>query len=124
MAQGLFLEAQGRQARISHHEVAADEDHLHDELPVDVLLAPAALLRRGVQIRSSPETTRAALRTFRAAWDAGLIPGAWRIHLEGPWISSEDGFRGVHRLEYVRDPSIADLEALRKEAGQAPAPHP
>jgi N-acetylglucosamine-6-phosphate deacetylase len=35
---------------------------------------------------------------------------------EGPWISPEDGFRGVHRLELVRDPDIGVLERLRERA--------
>lgn len=38
---------------------------------------------------------------------AAAIPG---IHLEGPFISREDGPRGAHDARYVRDPSIAELE--------------
>ena len=62
------------------------------------------------------DTARAVLAVFRAAWDAGVIPGAWGIHLEGPWISGEDGFRGVHRREHVRDATVAELHALREAA--------
>src|SRR5207244_2295005 len=35
-----------------------------------------------------------------------------RIHLEGPFINPEDGPRGAHRREFVREPSIADFERL------------
>ncbi|HOK09532.1 MAG TPA: hypothetical protein PLJ10_07705 [Candidatus Hydrogenedens sp.] len=38
---------------------------------------------------------------------SSAIPG---IHLEGPWISSEDGPRGAHAKEFVREPSIKDWE--------------
>ena len=36
------------------------------------------------------------------------------IHLEGPWISELDGYRGAHPLEHVRDPDLdrfADWQA-------------
>ena len=42
-----------------------------------------------------------------------MCPG---IHLEGPFISPEDGPRGAHRREYLRDPSIADYEKLQAAA--------
>ncbi len=35
------------------------------------------------------------------------IPG---IHLEGPWISPEDGPRGAHAKEYIRPPSKREFE--------------
>lgn len=35
------------------------------------------------------------------------IPG---IHLEGPWISAEDGPRGAHAKEYIRPPSINEFK--------------
>ncbi|HSV57142.1 MAG TPA: hypothetical protein VLH39_08575, partial [Magnetospirillaceae bacterium] len=38
---------------------------------------------------------------------AAAIPG---IHLEGPFISREDGPRGAHDARHVRDPSIGELE--------------
>ena len=43
-----------------------------------------------------------------------MCPG---IHLEGPFISPEDGPRGAHRREYLRAPSIADYEKLQAAAG-------
>lgn len=41
------------------------------------------------------------------------IPG---IHLEGPWISPEDGPRGAHAKEYIRTPSIKEFEKYYKLA--------
>ena len=42
-----------------------------------------------------------------------MCPG---IHLEGPFINPEDGPRGAHRREYVRDPSIAEYDRLQAAA--------
>ena len=42
-----------------------------------------------------------------------MIPG---IHVEGPFINPEDGPRGAHRRQYVRDPSIADYGRLQAAA--------
>ena len=41
------------------------------------------------------------------------IPG---IHLEGPWISPEDGPRGAHAKEYIRPPSKQEFEKYYKLA--------
>ncbi len=35
------------------------------------------------------------------------------IHLEGPFINPEEGFRGIHPQEYIVDPSIELFEELR-----------
>jgi len=42
-----------------------------------------------------------------------MCPG---IHLEGPFINPEDGPRGAHRRQYVRDPSIAEYDRLQAAA--------
>ena len=39
------------------------------------------------------------------------------IHLEGPWISPDDGYRGAHPREHVRDPDWSEFEALQKLSG-------
>jgi N-acetylglucosamine-6-phosphate deacetylase len=39
------------------------------------------------------------------------------IHLEGPWISPEDGFRGAHDREHVREPDWEEFEALQRSSG-------
>lgn len=40
---------------------------------------------------------------------AGAVLG---IHLEGPWISPDDGARGAHPRDDVRAPTLAELRAL------------
>ncbi|MBN2552498.1 MAG: amidohydrolase family protein [Spirochaetales bacterium] len=39
------------------------------------------------------------------------------IHIEGPFISSEDGPRGAHDPAYVRNPSFGDFQAWQEAAG-------
>ena len=41
------------------------------------------------------------------------IPG---IHLEGPYLSTEDGPRGVHDPTMIREPDIAEFEAWQEAA--------
>ncbi len=42
------------------------------------------------------------------------IPG---VHIEGPYVSSEDGARGVHDASHVRDPDFAEFEEWRAASG-------
>ena len=44
---------------------------------------------------------------------AAAIPG---IHLEGPFISSEDGPRGAHDANFVRDPDFAEFSEWQEAA--------
>ncbi|HXX39129.1 MAG TPA: amidohydrolase family protein [bacterium] len=39
------------------------------------------------------------------------------IHVEGPYISPEDGPRGAHSKDYVRDPDWAEVQAFQDAAG-------
>lgn len=39
------------------------------------------------------------------------------IHLEGPYISPEDGPRGAHPLDYVRPPNSEEFEAFQEASG-------
>lgn len=41
------------------------------------------------------------------------VPG---IHLEGPYIAAEDGPRGAHPLEHVRDPDWNEFQAFQEAA--------
>lgn len=42
------------------------------------------------------------------------IPG---FHLEGPYISPVDGFRGAHNLKHIRDPNWEEFEAWNRASG-------
>jgi N-acetylglucosamine-6-phosphate deacetylase len=39
------------------------------------------------------------------------------IHIEGPYISEEDGPRGAHDVKFVRDPSLSEFEEWQEAAG-------
>ena len=45
----------------------------------------------------------------------GSIPG---FHLEGPYISPEDGYRGAHPLESVRNPKWSEFMELYEASGR------
>lgn len=44
----------------------------------------------------------------------GTIPG---FHLEGPYISPEDGYRGAHARQFVREPDVEELMELQRASG-------
>ncbi len=62
-------------------------------------------------------TIEAILARFAAARSRGAIPGAAGMHVEGPYISPQDGYRGVHQLRFVRDPDPAELERFQRISG-------
>jgi N-acetylglucosamine-6-phosphate deacetylase len=45
---------------------------------------------------------------------SGAVPG---FHIEGPFISPEDGYRGAHTLEHCRPPEPELLEKLQRRSG-------
>ena len=59
----------------------------------------------------------AILARFAEARQQDAVPGAAGIHVEGPYISPEDGYRGVHQRRFVRDPDPAELERFQRTAG-------
>ena len=71
-----------------------------------LITAPADHLIRGV-------------RAIAGACDHDPAVGAMvlGIHLEGPWISEVDGYRGAHPVADARDPSWAEFEAIQAASG-------
>ncbi|MFO0958499.1 MAG: amidohydrolase family protein [Isosphaeraceae bacterium] len=65
------------------------------------------------------EATEHGLRTIAEACDRnhGVARRIAGIHLEGPWISGVDGYRGAHPLDAVRDPNWADFERFQQACG-------
>ncbi|PKQ44453.1 N-acetylglucosamine-6-phosphate deacetylase [Confluentibacter flavum] len=51
--------------------------------------------------------------TFRDPEVSNAVPG---YHLEGPYISPEDGYRGAHSLKYVRKPNWDEFQELNETA--------
>jgi N-acetylglucosamine-6-phosphate deacetylase len=70
-------------------------------------------------ITNSYDVLHGALTALRQAcekepWAARMVPG---FHVEGPYISAEDGPRGAHPREHVRPPDWAEFERLQAAAG-------
>ena len=55
---------------------------------------------------------------------AGPIPGLGGaiagFHVEGPFLSAEDGFRGTHDAAWMCDPSPERIDELRQAAPEVP----
>ncbi len=85
--------------------------------------ADEALRSRGISrycptvITRDRDTLAAAMKRLREGWEAGAMPGAHAIHMEGPYVSREDGYRGVHQSRYVRNPDQDELARLQEAAG-------
>ncbi|MBE3064758.1 MAG: N-acetylglucosamine-6-phosphate deacetylase [Spirochaetes bacterium] len=65
----------------------------------------------------SPEIVERNLVTIRHAIDDGLTPNVHCIHLEGHYISSEEGYRGVHAAKFIRDPDPGEFDKWQQAAG-------
>ena len=70
-----------------------------------LITAPRADLRHGVRTIAQA-----------CAADPGVAARVAGIHLEGPYISELDGYRGAHPLAAVRDPDWGEFQALQDAA--------
>lgn len=92
--------------------------------PVDVARLNALLAQTGVGywvptiVTGPQDAIEFACRVLAEALnDPALrraIPG---IHIEGPYISPEDGPRGAHRKQHVRPPSLREFDRWMKASG-------
>ncbi len=69
-------------------------------------------------ISASAKALRTSLATIARACreDALFRRMCLGVHLEGPWISPIDGYRGAHSVEAVRDPDWSEFESLQAAA--------
>ncbi|HUT13860.1 MAG TPA: amidohydrolase family protein [Thermoguttaceae bacterium] len=65
------------------------------------------------------EVLQRAMRVIAAACDssAQIARRVAGIHLEGPYVSTEDGARGAHPREYCRRPDWDEFQRLQEAAG-------
>jgi N-acetylglucosamine-6-phosphate deacetylase len=70
-------------------------------------------------VTNSSEALLAGFRTLARACDTDPLVArmAPAFHLEGPYISPEDGARGAHTLRHVRPPSLDEFRRLQEAAG-------
>jgi N-acetylglucosamine-6-phosphate deacetylase len=68
---------------------------------------------------NSPEAMRSALVGLARACegDRRLARALPAFHVEGPFIATEDGPRGAHPREWVRDPDWDEFQAMQEAAG-------
>jgi N-acetylglucosamine-6-phosphate deacetylase len=90
-----------------------------------VLLATQALWKEGVTTYLPTLTTndRSLLtRNFsvlkKAKDDPGMLGSIPGFHLEGPFISPEDGWRGAHPLQHVRKPDWEEFMDYYNASGE------
>lgn len=86
---------------------------------VHSLRAVGTLVFLPTLVTASEDFLLKTLSTIAAArrLDPDLAHAMPRIHIEGPWISAEDGARGAHAAEHVRSPDIAEFERWQRAAG-------
>jgi N-acetylglucosamine-6-phosphate deacetylase len=70
-------------------------------------------------VTTSTEALTHGLQTIARACaaDEGLAAALPAIHLEGPYISAEDGPRGAHPLAHIRPPDWEEFARLQEAAG-------
>jgi N-acetylglucosamine-6-phosphate deacetylase len=95
----------------------------------EIIRSIRAMLQTGVTrffptvITGSPADMSGALRNLAAAKEAAWARSAWEcsameaFHLEGPYISPEDGPRGAHPARWVRPPDLDEFHRFQEAAG-------
>ncbi|MCY1719408.1 N-acetylglucosamine-6-phosphate deacetylase [Prolixibacteraceae bacterium Z1-6] len=91
----------------------------------DVTTATKALWERGVTTYFPTLVTsdhKLLLKNFsilaKAKEDKALLGSIPGFHLEGPYISSIDGFRGAHALKYVKEPDWEEFMELYEASNE------
>lgn len=87
---------------------------VQDVLAITDMLAWTGIKHWVPTIITSPiemmlHTCRTVAEAMKEPAGARAIPG---VHLEGPFISPEDGPRGAHPKRYVRKPDVAEFDRL------------
>lgn len=86
---------------------------------VDRLLAAGVTRFCPTVITGSPTRTETVLRVFAAVCDEDPRVGeaVLGLHLEGPYLSGEDGPRGAHAREWIRDPDWEEFSRWQAASG-------
>jgi N-acetylglucosamine-6-phosphate deacetylase len=87
-----------------------------------VLKIEAALEAHGVTrwcptvVTQDPRIVERNLEILGGIIEANTAPNIHGIHLEGHYISSEPGYRGVHMERYIRDPDVSEMQGWYRAA--------
>jgi N-acetylglucosamine-6-phosphate deacetylase len=100
-------------------------DFASPTLNIGLVIQAAQILREQGTVLFCPAVVTSPWETYRHVLPvlarakqelAGMDPDVYAqiagIHLEGPFVSSVDGARGVHDLSFIRPASSSDLDAL------------
>jgi N-acetylglucosamine-6-phosphate deacetylase len=104
----------------------AGVDYQRDDVTLDQVRASVAALRQHGTTRIfatliTDEVDRlchryAQFEKFRAA-DSAIASMFVGYHLEGPWLSPEEGYRGAHPPGPMHAPSLAEFARIQEAAG-------
>src|SRR4030042_1573957 len=93
-----------------------------DHKPLRIEIADGKIIKIMNIKRLSDPDSKIYIRNFSLLAEAmndpellGSIPG---FHLEGPFISPVDGFRGAHPLKYVRKPDWEEFMEVYEDSGK------
>lgn len=102
---------------VSFSDPALTVDQVREIVRAQAALGTARLCP--TLITAPRASTLHGLRTIAAACEADARVAAMvaGIHLEGPYISPLDGYRGAHPLEAVRPPDRGEFEAFQAASG-------
>jgi N-acetylglucosamine-6-phosphate deacetylase len=100
------------------HDLTAEDLRVDQVAAIDQALAERGILRWCPTVCSeTPQVVERNLGVIAAAADRGLAPGIHCIHLEGHYVSTEEGYRGVHLPRFQRDPDPEEFDRWQKAAG-------
>ncbi len=101
-------------------------DFQADNLSIDEMRQAAEGLARHQTLRFFPtlitdsleslQRKFARFETFRSQ-DQNLAEAMCGYHLEGPWLSTEPGYRGAHEAHWMTPPDLESFKYLQEAAG-------
>ncbi len=96
----------------------SDEDLTRDRvLEIDAALEAHGVTRWCPTVTTQdPRIVERNLEILGRLIEDRTAPGIHGIHLEGHYISSEPGYRGVHQERYIRDPDLAEMQGWYRAA--------
>jgi N-acetylglucosamine-6-phosphate deacetylase len=102
-------------AGVDYNSAAASQEEISRS--IRALYATGVTRFYPTVITGSPEGMRGALANLAAAKDAlAEGPAMEAFHLEGPYISPEDGPRGAHPVRWVRPPDFDEFHRFQEAA--------